>query len=169
MELVVNDDGSWRVSSVYGLTRAALVLEGSPKTTLEAGRPLHVASEAAPLELVDAYQLLLDLRPPKGDAFEPAMIEVRYWDFENARGEVPWPSDVPPPPTDAVSHEDRGGASHMVCPKHLASLERALETAYASDPPKAIELDGHKWAINPLLRYRGQETIDRVVRHSHQR
>jgi hypothetical protein len=151
VDLVVRDDGAWRIHRVYGLG-------------LVAGE-MYSGSYAPTKELVEAYELVRALRPADGAAFEPDEIDVEYTDFTGAKGApLPWPSDVPLPPADQdTGAEISIGGTRRLCGMYLPAVQRLATRAYASDPPHAIEHDGRRWAVLPVVRYHGQTEIEAVV------
>jgi hypothetical protein len=181
VEIVVRDGSVWRVGDVYGLTRNGppIPTEGVPcppgsrrRLCGFVERPEKTPTE--PAGFFAAYRTLLDARPNSGVPFTPADIKVLFWGFDDARGTpVPWPNELPPPPKDAVPAERKPFdpvAYEFVIPSSAApALERLLQTAYAKDPPRGIAFNGHKWTVEPLRRYRGQQAIDRLVHCTHTR
>jgi hypothetical protein len=168
VEIVVRDDGEWRLADVYGLTRNARHDEQLPPELRSKGEPAP-ARKSALGGFVNAYRQLLTARPSDGAAFLPMEIEVLVWGFEYAPGEpLLWPSDLPPPPADIVPKDDASGDPHsysfMIDAKYADQLRQLLRTADGSDPPRPIGFNGHKWTVNPIGRFRGQAVIESVLR-----
>lgn len=170
VELVVRDGNHWRSTSVYGLTR-----DGAP-TPVEVGSDLELVEHpenrpVVPGELMRAYRELLKTRPTTGTAFQPADLEVVFWGFDYAHGPaVPWPDSVPAPPRDKVPAGDLGDPtsySFVVPAGYLGALQAMNREAQASKPPRGIGFNGHKWTVSVVERFRGQETIDAVIRCAH--
>jgi hypothetical protein len=145
VEIVARDGDSWRVADVYGLRR-------------------DDANRDAPAGFVTAYRQLLAARPSEGTEFVPADVEVLLWGFEYANGEgIPWPADVPAPPDDVVPI-DGPPYSHVVDAKYRFALRDLVD---AAGQRGAIGINGHKWAIAALWRFRGQGYIRSVLQCAH--
>jgi hypothetical protein len=171
VEIVIHDGDSWRVADVYGLSRDGVPAPVEFVMTGSAAGTIVEHPEQAPKvpgRFMDAYRTLLAVRPKDSGPFEPTDIEVLFWGFDNAEGEpVPWPTDVPPPPADAVPGEREPGDpisySFVVASKHWPALQHMVETANVGKPTRAIGFNGHKWTVSPMKRFRGQDAINRVL------
>jgi hypothetical protein len=143
VELVTKDGDQWHDVHIYGLT------------------PNSTAGGA----VVDAYRQLLAMRPPTGMPFQPVDIQIVLWSFDNALSTVAWPADVPAP-TDLVPDAPKTEPSpvqFVVDPKYQEVLAPMFEQL-RRDEHSAVELDSRKWTVVAMQRYRGQATIDQVLR-----
>jgi hypothetical protein len=143
VELVTKDGDQWHDVHIYGLT----------------------PDSAADGAVVDAYRQLLAMRPTTGTPFQPVDIQIVLWSFDNALSTVAWPADVPAP-ADLVPDAPKTEPSSVrfvVATKYQEALAPMFEQLRRDDP-SAVELNGHKWTVVAMQRYRGQATIDQVLR-----
>jgi hypothetical protein len=176
VQIAVRDGSSWRVANVYGLTRDG---PPAPRDTVPCPpgshrrgcgfveRPDKKATE--PAGFFSSYSALLAARPSRGSAFKPTDIKVLFWGFDHARGTpVPWSNELPAPPKDLVPSEDGPGdptAYAFVIPSsYEPALQRLLQTAHSTNPPRGISFNGHSWTVQPLRRYQGQGAVEQALR-----
>ena len=139
--ILVRDGPAWRFTRVYGVTR-----EWSPPQ-----RDSFVAT----------YKELLALRPDAGLPFQPTDVAVLFWAADKASGEsVPWPSDVPAPPAEAVPGSIPVVPQWRVVPVEYLPALRDLMARVSAAPSQTVTLDGHKWSVQLKSLYRGQRTAE---------
>ena len=154
VEIILRTGASWKMASAYGLRKN--------------GR----CGVIPPKSFVDAYTALQRLRPSDSKPFEPEEIQVQLWGFEYAKGRpLPWPSDVPAPPSTVVPEQYGPYApksyNHVIPAKYRPQVEKLIHAMDSADPPRAMLLNGHKWTVVPRWLWPGYAVVEDVVRCAH--
>lgn len=154
VEILLRTGASWKMASAYGIRRD--------------GR----CNAIPPKAFVDAYAALQRLRPIGAKAFEPEEIEVMIWGFEYAKGvPVPWPADVPAPPTNVVPEEygpySPKSYNHVISARFRPQIDKLIRMMNSSSPARAMLLNGHKWTVVPRWLWPGYHVVEDVVRCAH--
>ena len=154
VQILLRDGTSWKVASAYGM--------GKDGSCAVAPAPAFVA----------AYARLQKLDAADAHDFVPEELELMLWDFAHAQAPpLPWPSDVPPPPASVVPEfygpEDPKTYRQALPATFQAAIERLARELNASDPPRAVRLNGHQWSVDWRWRWPGADIVDRIVRCAH--
>jgi hypothetical protein len=151
VEILVRRGVSWKMASAYGIGKDGRCEARPPKA------------------FVDAYRRLQKVQGAGAKRFEPEEIEVMIWGFEYARGEpIPWPADVPAPPANVVPEEyaphSPKSYDHVLSARFRPQIEKLLRAMNSSNPPRAMLLNGHKWAVVPRALWPGYRLVEGVAR-----
>jgi hypothetical protein len=148
VELLVRDGDVWRDSYVHGVDR--------PEPGADS------PSNLAPRGFLELYARLLAMRPAQGSPFQPVDLEIQCDSAGGHDDAVPWPADIPAPPTDwkPLPFEKPHMHHFSVDIRYRDALLRLMRTA--EHEGKRIGFNGYDWIVYPQLRYCGEGTIDRA-------
>jgi hypothetical protein len=150
VELLARDGDVWRDSYMHGMDR--------PRPGADS------PSNLAPRGFVELYARLLAMRPARGSPFQPVDLEILCDSGEAYKNAVPWPADIPAPPSSWEPLRQAIEKPHMlhysVDIQYKDALWRLMRRAEVEG--KAVGFNGHRWIVYPNLRFRGEGTIDRA-------
>lgn len=107
------------------------------------------------------YCTLWSLDVPDARVWEPEEVDVMLWGYNHAKQAVPWPSDVPPPPSTLKPPKlGEGAYKHRIEGKYEPVLIELLEDA----PGQAVLFNGEKWAVDLRRRVPEEDYIGAAAR-----